>query len=119
MPLVMVAVGNYDGGIIFFKLSIIHKKADPYAHVCVFKQAIKVNGVTQKGTKLVYFQWMLRDTTLTWGDNFVNSRSNCTFNKFAQVFCKRYKKVQMNEQVYMTSKIIKHNLNERVEEYYE
>jgi hypothetical protein len=87
--------------------------------VCVFKQAIKVNGVTQEGTKLVYFQWMLRDTTLTWGDNFVNNRLNCTFNKFAQVFCRRYEKVEMNEQVYMTSKIIKHNLNKRVEEYYE
>jgi hypothetical protein len=43
----------------------------------------------------------------------------CTFNKFAQMFYRRYRKVQTNEQVYMTLKIIKQNLNEKVEEYYE
>ncbi len=56
---------------------------------------------------------------LAWGDNFVNNHLDYTFNKFAQTFCRRYRKVQMNEQVYMTLRIIKQNLNERVEEYYE
>jgi len=61
---------------------------------------------------------MLQDTALVWGDNFVNNHPNYTFNKFAQTFCRRYHKVQMDEQVYMTLQIIKQNLNERVEEYY-
>jgi hypothetical protein len=30
-------------------------KIDPNAHMHVFKQAIKVNGATQMGTKIVYF----------------------------------------------------------------
>jgi hypothetical protein len=31
------------------------KNSNLDAHVCVFKQAIKVNGITQEGTKIVYF----------------------------------------------------------------
>jgi hypothetical protein len=85
----------------------------------VFKQAIKVNGVTQEGIKIVYFQWTFQDMALAWGDNFVNSHSKCTFNKFAQAFCKRYCKFQMDEQVYMNLGTIKQNLNKRVEKYYE
>ncbi len=86
----------------------------------MLKQVIKVNGVTHEGTKFVYFQWTLQDTTLTWGDNFVNfNHLDYTYSEFAQVLCKRYHKVQMDEQVYMTLRIIKQNLNERVEKYYE
>jgi hypothetical protein len=94
------------------------KNLDPNAHVHVFKQAIKVNGVTQECTKFVYFQWTLQDMTLTWEDNFVNNHPDYTFNKFAQVFYTRYNKVQMDEQVNMTLKIIKQNLNKKVKEYY-
>jgi deoxyadenosine/deoxycytidine kinase len=53
-----------------------------------------------------------------WGNNFVNNHLDCTFNEFAQAFCKTYRKVQIDEQVYMTLKIIKQNLNKRVEDYY-
>jgi hypothetical protein len=85
----------------------------------VLKQVIKVNGVTHEGTKIAYFQWMLRNTTLTWGDNFVDSTTLIILiMSFAQALCKRYCKVQMDEQVYMTLRTIKQNLNERVEKYY-
>jgi hypothetical protein len=60
---------------------------------------------------------MLWDTTLTWGDNYVNIYPKCIFNEFAQTFCRWYLKVQMDDQVYMHLQIIKHNLNERVKEY--
>ncbi len=53
------------------------------------------------------------------GDNFVNIHPKCTFSEFAQAFCKQLLKVQMDDQVYMHLQIVKHNLNERVEEYYE
>jgi hypothetical protein len=48
------------------------KNLDPDAHVRVFKQTIKINNVTKEGTKITYFQLMLQDTTLAWGDDFVN-----------------------------------------------
>ncbi len=53
------------------------------------------------------------------GDNFVNIHPKCTFSEFAQAFCRQLLKVQMDDQVYMHLQIVKHNLNERVEEYYE
>jgi hypothetical protein len=119
MPLVTLVIGNFDGGKKLLNYIEYTKNSDMDAHVHVFKEAIKVNGVTQVCMKIVYFQLTLRDTTLTWGNNFVNNHPNCNFNKFAQMLCRRYRKVQTNEQVYMTLKIIKQILNERVEEYYE
>ncbi len=65
----------------------------------------------------MYFQWTLQNSTLAWGANFVNSHLNYTF-EFVQDFCKRYHKVQTNEQVFMNLQTIKQNLNEWVEEYY-
>jgi len=57
--------------------------------------------------------------TLACEDNFVNNHLECTFNKFAQAFYRRYHKVQRNiEQVYMNLRMIKQNLNEKVEEHY-
>ncbi len=69
------------------------KHLDLDAHVHVFKQAIKVNDVTQEGTKIVYLQWMLPNIASISEDNFVNNHLDYTFNKFAQVFCRRYYKV--------------------------
>jgi uncharacterized protein YodC (DUF2158 family) len=36
-----------------------------------------------------------------YGDNFVNSHPKCTISEYVQVFCKWYRKVQMNKQVYV------------------
>jgi hypothetical protein len=93
MPLVMVAVGNFNGGKKLLNYPKYTKISNPDTHVRVFKQAIKVNGVTQEGTKITYFQWTLWDTTLAWGDNFVDNHLDCTFGKFAQSFCRSYRKV--------------------------
>jgi len=49
----------------------------------------------------------------------MNKHPNCTFNEFTQVLCKNYHKVQTDEQIYMTLRTVKQNMNERVEEYYE
>lgn len=51
---------------------------------------------------------------LAWGDNFVNNHPNYTFNKYAQTLWRWYRKVQMDEQIYMTLWTVKQNLNERV-----
>jgi hypothetical protein len=69
---------------------------------------------------LCQFLWTLQDLTSTWGDKFANSHSDyCTFDDFAQVFCRWYHKMQTNEQVYMNLQTIKYNFNEWMEEYYE
>jgi hypothetical protein len=49
----------------------------------VFKQVIEVSGISKDTTKIVYFQWMLKDSISMWGDNFVNSHHDCTFDEFS------------------------------------
>lgn len=62
-------------------------------YVQVFKQAIKINGNLNQFTKIVCFQWTLKDLTLTWEDNFMNSYPKYIFDEFAQTFYKQYHKV--------------------------
>jgi hypothetical protein len=55
----MVVVVNFDGGKKLLNYLEYIKNSDLDTHVRVFKQVIKVNGVTQEGTKIAHFQWML------------------------------------------------------------
>jgi hypothetical protein len=55
----------------------------------------------------MYFQWTLWDMVSTWGDNFMNNHLDCVFSEFAQVLCRRYHKVQMDEQLYITLGTVK------------
>jgi hypothetical protein len=48
-----------------------------------FQQAIKGNKVFNESNQIVYFQWTLRDSTLTQGDNFVNNHFQSFFDKFS------------------------------------
>jgi hypothetical protein len=89
----MVAVGNSNGGKKLLNYPKYIKNSNLDTHVHVFKQAIKVNGVTQEGTKIMYFQWTLWDTPLTRGDNFVNNHLDYTFDKFVKSFCISCRKV--------------------------
>jgi hypothetical protein len=54
MPSVMIIVGNLYGGKKLLNYLEYIKNLDPYTHVHVFKQAIKVNNVTHEGTKIAY-----------------------------------------------------------------
>jgi hypothetical protein len=63
MPPMMVAIGNFNGGKKLLNYPKYTENSDLDAHVCVFKQAIKFNGVTQEGTKITYFRCTLWDTT--------------------------------------------------------
>jgi hypothetical protein len=44
---------------------------------------------------------------------------DCTFAELLLAFCKKYRKVQNDEQVYLKLKNMKQEKNERVEVYYE
>ncbi len=128
-PPMIVTIGKFNGGRKLLNYPKYTKNLDLDACVCVFKETIKINGVTQKGTKITYFQWTLWDTTSVWEKNFVNSHPKfvvglgeciwCTFSEFAQTFHSWYYKVQIDEQVYMNLQMVKQYLNDKVEEYYE
>jgi len=88
MPPRIIAARNLDGDNFFLNYPKYTKNLDSNTHVRVFKQVIRINGVTQEGTQIVYFQWMLWDTILTWEDNFGNSYPKCTFSEFGQALYK-------------------------------
>jgi hypothetical protein len=52
----MMVVNNCDGGRKLLNYPKYIKNSNQNAHVRVFKQVIKINGVTQEGTKIAYFQ---------------------------------------------------------------
>jgi hypothetical protein len=52
-------------------------------------------------------------------NNYLGDYPNCTFVELQLSFCKRYKKVQNDEQVYLQLKNMKHEKNGRMEVYYE
>jgi hypothetical protein len=54
-----------------------------------------------------------------WCNNYLGNYLDCIFVELKLVFCKRYRKVQNDEQVYLYLKNMKHEKNERVEVYYE
>lgn len=71
------------------------------------------------GYKNCVFSMDIVRHSLTLGGQLYEQAHNCTFNEFTQVLCKKYCKVQTYEQIYMTLRTVKQNMNERVEEYYE
>jgi hypothetical protein len=56
MLFITIVIGNFDGGKKLLNYIEYTKNSDMDAHVHVFTQAIKVNGVTQGCIKIVYFQ---------------------------------------------------------------
>ncbi len=54
-----------------------------------------------------------------WCNNYMGDYLDCTFVELQLAFCKRYRKVQNDEQVYLYLKHMKQEKNERVEVYHE
>jgi len=67
----------------------------------VFEEAIKTNGETVEANIINSFGFTLRDTIFEWGENYVQDHPNCTFEELEQAFCKQFKIVKNNEEVYM------------------
>ncbi len=59
------------------------------------------------------FCFTLRDVILEWGENFAISF------KLEVAFCKHFRTIQNNEQVYMAFTVIKQSNDKKVEVYYE
>ncbi len=95
------------------------KNIDLDVHIKVFEKAIKTNGEMLEANIINLFGFTLRDTISEWGENYVQDHPNCTFEELQQAFCKRFKIVKNNEEVYMQLQNIQQQIAECVEVYYE
>jgi hypothetical protein len=77
------------------------KNIDPNAHIRVFKKVIKTNGEIRELDIINMFGFTLKDSISKWGENYVQEHPNYTFEKLEQAFCKRFKIVNNDEEVYM------------------
>jgi hypothetical protein len=77
------------------------KDVYPNAHIKVFKKAIKANGETMKVDIINLFGFTLKDNIFEWGENFIQDHPNCTFEELEQAFCKQFKTIKNDEEVYM------------------
>ncbi len=69
--------------------------------VRVFKKAIKVNGEIMEVDITNMFGFTLRNNISKWGKKIVQDHPNCTFEELEQTFCKRFKTMKNDEEVYM------------------
>ncbi len=65
------------------------------------------------------FGFIFKYNIFKWGENFVEDRPNFTFEKLEQTFCKWFKTLKNNEEVYMQLWNIQQPTIEHVEVYYE
>ncbi len=77
------------------------KDVDPDAHVRMFKVAIRTNGETNDAKIINLFSFTLKDIMSDWCNNYMGVYPNCTFVELQLAFCKMYKKVQNDEQIYL------------------
>jgi hypothetical protein len=85
----------------------------------VFNFVIKENAETFEKYIINVFNYVLRDTALSWRHNYMSKFLNYIFSKLTQAFCKRHRKAQNDKQIYMELKNTKPKETEKVEVYYE
>jgi hypothetical protein len=70
-------------------------------HIKVFKKAIKANGETMEVNIINLLGFTLQNNIIEWGENFIQNHPNYTFKELEQAFCKGFRIVKNNEEVYM------------------
>jgi hypothetical protein len=65
------------------------------------KCSLKANGEIVEVDIINLFGFTLKDNILEWGEIYVQNDRNYTFEKLKQTFCKRFKTVKNDEEVYM------------------
>jgi hypothetical protein len=95
------------------------KDTDLNVHIKVFKKAIKTNGETMKVDIINLFSFTFRDNIFEWGENYIQDHPKCTFEELEHAFCKQFKIVKNNEEVYMQLQNIQQQTIESVKVYYE
>ncbi len=77
------------------------KDSDPDAHVRVFKITIKTNSETHDAKFVNLFCFTFRNIVSNWCNNYMGNYLDCIFTKLQLDFCKTYRKVQNDEQIYL------------------
>jgi hypothetical protein len=77
------------------------KDVDPNVHIKVFQKAIKANGETVESNIINLFGFTLKDNIFEWGENYVQNHPNCIFEDLEQTFCKQFRTIKNDEEVYM------------------
>jgi hypothetical protein len=72
-----------------------------FIYVRVFKVAIRTNSETYDVQIVNLFSFTLKDIVSYWCNNYLEDDPDYIFTKLQLAFCKRYRKVQNDEQVYM------------------
>ncbi len=77
------------------------KDIDLNVHIRIFKKAIKANGKTMEDDIIILFGFTFKDNILKWGENYILDHPNCIFEELEQAFCKWFKILKKDEEVYM------------------
>jgi hypothetical protein len=85
----------------------------------MFNFAVKINAKTSKKYIINVFSYTLRNITLDWCYNYMSEYLDYIFSDLTQTFCKRHRKIQNDDQIYVELKNMKQKEIERVEVYYE
>jgi hypothetical protein len=70
-------------------------------HIKVFKKAIKTNGEIIESNIINLFGFTIEDSVFEWGENYIQDHPNLHFEEWEQTFCKQFKIMKNNEEVYM------------------
>ncbi len=95
------------------------KDTNPNVHIKVLKKAIKANGEIMEANIINMFGFILIDSIFEWGENYVQDHPNCTFEELEQEFCKGFRTVKNDEEVYVQLWNTQQQIVEHVEVYYE
>jgi len=85
----------------------------------LFRKTIYANGEKWDANIMNLFCFTLRNVILEWGKKFMQSHLGCTFVELETAFCKHYRTIQNDEQVYMAFRVITEGSDEKVDIYYE
>jgi len=77
------------------------KDIDMDAHIITFKKTIKANVEIVEFDIINLFGFTLKNDISKWVENFVQNHPNRTFEELEQTFCKRFKIVKNDDEIYM------------------
>ncbi len=77
------------------------KDSDLNVNVKVFEVAIKVDGETKYAKIVNMFSFTLKDIVSYWCNNYMGDYPYYTFLELQLAFCKWFKTIQNDEQVYL------------------
>jgi hypothetical protein len=77
------------------------KNTNLNVHIRILKKAIKANGEIMKVDIINLFGFTLRDNISKWGEKCVQDHPNYIFEELEQTFCKQFRTIKNNEEVYM------------------